>query len=146
MDEVAEVVARAANSLAQRMRAERPRDGLSLSMVGVLSHLDRAGALTPGTLAELQKVEPQTMTRTLSRLEEEGLIDRVPDQDDRRRLRIRLTEAGRGRLDDHLRPRTDWLARRMEERLTPTERELLRLAGELMESLVSWDDDQAVAP
>ncbi|MEV5709864.1 MarR family transcriptional regulator [Actinoallomurus sp. NPDC052274] len=146
MDEVAEVVARAVNGLAQRMRAERPRDGLSLSMVSVLSYLDRAGALTPGTLAELQKVEPQTMTRTLSRLEEEGLIDRVPDQGDRRRLRIRLTESGRRRLDDHLRARTDWLARRMEERLTPAERELLRLAGELMESLVSWDDDQAVAP
>jgi DNA-binding MarR family transcriptional regulator len=146
MDEVAEVVARAANSLAQRMRAERPRDGLTLSMVSVLSHLDRAGPLTAGTLAELQKVEPQTMTRTLSRLEEGGLIDRVPDQADRRRLLIRLTEAGQRRLEDHLRPRADWLADRMKERLTPTERELLRLAGGLMESLASWDGEQVVAP
>jgi DNA-binding MarR family transcriptional regulator len=68
MDDTADVVGRAATSLVQRMRAERPRDGLTLSMVSVLAHLDRAGPLTPGALAELQKVEPQTMTRTLSRL------------------------------------------------------------------------------
>ncbi|MCO6003797.1 MarR family transcriptional regulator [Actinoallomurus purpureus] len=144
MDDTADVVGRAATGLVQRMRAERPRDGLTLSMVSVLSHLDRAGPLTPGALAELQKVEPQTMTRTLSRLEAEGLIDRVPDEIDRRRMRIGLTDAGRRRLAEHLRPRFDWLAQAM-ERLTPTERELLRLAGTLMESLVSWDDP-VVAP
>ncbi|GAA4623057.1 MarR family transcriptional regulator [Actinoallomurus vinaceus] len=144
MENTAEVVFRGATSLAQRMRSERPRDGLTLSMVSVLDHLDRSGPLTPGVLAERQKVEPQTMTRTLTRLEEEGLIDRVPDQADRRRLRIRLTDTGRERLADHLRPRVAWLDQAM-ERLTPTERELLRLAGALMESLASWDDP-AVAP
>ena len=139
MNDAADVVFRGATGLAQRMRAERPRDGLTLSMVSVLSHLDRAGPLTPGALADLQKVEPQTMTRTLTRLEDDGLVSRVPDETDRRRLRIVLTDVGRERMADHLRPRVAWLARAMEE-LTPTERELLRLAGALMESLAVWDD------
>ena len=139
MDDSAEIVFHGATGLAQRMRAERPRDGLTLSMVSVLHHLDRAGPLTPGTLAGLQKVEPQTMTRTLARLEDEHLISRIPDESDRRRLRIALTGEGRERLAAHLRPRIEWLARAM-RRLTPTEREVLRLAGALMESLASFDD------
>lgn len=142
--DAAETVFRGATGLAQRMRAERPRDGLTMSMVSVLAHVDRAGPLTPGRLADLQKVEPQTMTRTLSRLEEQGLVVRVPDEADRRRTRVALTDAGRQRLDDHVRARVGWLARAM-GRLSPTEREVLRLAGTLMEALATWEEPETGA-
>jgi DNA-binding MarR family transcriptional regulator len=134
------VVFRGATGLAQRMRAERPRDGTTLSMISVLSHLYREGSATAGRLAALQRVEPQTMTRTLARLEEDGLISRRPDESDRRQVRIELTEAGRDRFMADVRPRVEWLAAAMES-LSPTEREVLRLAGTLMESLVRWDGD-----
>lgn len=135
-------VFRGATGLAQRMRAERPRDGTTLSMISAMSHLNREGSMTAGRLAALQRVEPQTVTRTLARLEEDGLISRRPDEADRRQVRIELTDAGRERLLADMRPRVEWLAEAMAS-LSPTEREVLRLAGRLMESLVHWDDESA---
>jgi DNA-binding MarR family transcriptional regulator len=128
-----------ATNLAQRMRAERPRDGTTLSMISVLSHLRRAGPLTAGRLAALQRSKPQTLTRTLARLEERGWIVRAPSDADRRQVLLDLTEAGAARLREDLRCRTTWLAHAM-ERLSPTEREVLRLAGTLMTDLATWDD------
>src|SRR5436309_8434231 len=80
-----------ATALAQRMRAERPRDGTTLSMISAMSHLEREGALTAGRLAVLQRAKPQTVTRTLARLAEHGWITRSPVADDRRQILLELT-------------------------------------------------------
>jgi DNA-binding MarR family transcriptional regulator len=128
-----------ATSLAQRMRAERPRDGTTLSMISALSHLEREGPMAAGRLAALQRSKPQTLTRTLARLEERGWIERGSTEADRRQVLIRLTEQGRERLHADMRSRAEWLARAMEA-LSPTEREVLRLAGILMAELATWDD------
>jgi DNA-binding MarR family transcriptional regulator len=146
-DDLPEAAVRAflgATSLAQRMRAERPRDGTTLSMISVLSHLDREGPMTPGRLAALHRAKPQTLTRTLARLEERGWIERDPSDTDRRQVFVRLTERGAGRLYDDMRDRARWLAAAMEG-LSPTEREVLRLAGTLMTDLARWDDVDTVA-
>lgn len=135
-----------ATGLAQRMRAERPRDGTTLSMISALSHLHRAGPMTAGRLAALQRSKPQTLTRTLARLEEKGWIERGSTETDRRQVLLHLTEAGRRRLYADRRSRAAWLARAMET-LSPTEREVLRIAGALMADLASWDDlDRAKDP
>lgn len=128
-----------ATGLAQRMRAERPSDGTTLSMISVLSHLDREGAMAAGRLAALQRSKPQTLTRTLARLEELGWIERGSTEEDRRRPLVRLTERGSARLGEDIRRRAEWLARAMET-LSPTEREVLRLAETLMAELATWDD------
>ncbi len=117
-----------ATGLAQRMRAERPRDGTTLSMLSVLSHLHREGPATAGRLAALQRAKPQTLTRTLARLEELGWIERATSAEDRRRVLLGLTGLGRERLAEDVRLRAAWPARAMAS-LAPTEREVLRLAG-----------------
>jgi DNA-binding MarR family transcriptional regulator len=108
-------------------------------MISALSHLDREGAMTAGRLAALQRAKPQTLTRTLARLEERGWIERGSTDADRRQVLIRLTEQGGDRLYEDMRSRAVWLARAMET-LSPTEREVLRLAGTLMSDLATWDD------
>jgi DNA-binding MarR family transcriptional regulator len=139
MDTV-ETVFHGATALAQRMRAERPRDGTTLSMISAMSHLNREGPMSAGRLAALQRAKPQTVTRTLARLTELGLITRRPGDDDRRRILVELTPAGVERLAADMRPRKAWLEQAMES-LTPTEREVLRLAGELMSKLVTWTEN-----
>jgi DNA-binding MarR family transcriptional regulator len=130
-------VARGVTRLAQRMRAHRPADGnTTFLMTSVLSHLDQQGPMTAGRLADLLRLTPQALTRSLRRLEEEDLISRRPSPDDRRQVHLVLTAAGRTRLAEELRPRAAWLASAM-ERLSPTEREVLRLAAALMEELAS---------
>ncbi len=50
--------------------------------------------LSPGQLAQAQDLSSGAMTSRLDRLEEVGLVRRMPNPDDRRGLLIELTEAG----------------------------------------------------
>jgi len=139
---------RGATRLARRLRMERPEalPELSNLAVSVLGQLHRRGPATPGTLAAAERLRPQSMTRTLAGLERRHLIVRRPDGRDGRRSLLTLTEAGRQALISDMRRRDDWLAGAMACQLTRAERELLRLAGELMERLAESDDASGRAP
>jgi DNA-binding MarR family transcriptional regulator len=141
--ETAGIVRRGASRLARRLRSERPEHGLPLLKLNVLAQLSRRGPLSPGELAVAEHVLPQSLTRTLAGLEADGLITRRMDEHDRRRSSLALTTAGLDALRRDMRRRDAWLARTMAERLTPTECELLRLAGELMERLAEAPDGSA---
>jgi DNA-binding MarR family transcriptional regulator len=49
---------------------------------------------SPGKLAKHEQLSSGAMTNRLDRLEERGLIRRLPDPDDRRGVLVELTEAG----------------------------------------------------
>ena len=51
-------------------------------------------------LADLMHIEPPTLVRHLDRLEADGFVERRPDPDDRRRLLVFVTPAGRRRLTE----------------------------------------------
>jgi DNA-binding MarR family transcriptional regulator len=127
--------------LARRMRLERGDDALSASKLTLLGWLMRKGRLTPTELAALERVRPQSLTRTLASLEEDGLISRLADAGDRRQSLIAITEQGHAALSHDMRQRDTWLATVMTERLSPTEREILRLAAQLMERLAAPDPE-----
>ena len=121
--------------LGRRLRTERPREGVTLQRLALLVHLNRHGSLTPGALAQLENVQPQSLSRALAGLERAGLITRRSDPEDRRRAQLEITEAGIEAVREDMRRRDRWLMEAMSAELTPTERELLRLAGELMQRL-----------
>ena len=69
--------------------------GLSLAKYGVLSKLAEAGEpLNLSTLAERCSCVRSNMTQLIDRLEDEGLVQRVADAQDRRAIRARLTDEG----------------------------------------------------
>lgn len=71
----------------------------------VLSALRRAGepyALTPGTLMTDLLVTSGTMTNRIDRLEEAGLVERIPSPTDRRAVLVVLTPSGLKTVDDAL--------------------------------------------
>jgi DNA-binding PadR family transcriptional regulator len=100
--------------------------------------------MTPGELAAAERIQPQSLTRTLASLSRDQLTTRRPDGDDRRRSRLSITDAGRRALLQDIRQRDSWLALAMAQELTPTERELLRLAAELMGRLAGAEDVTAL--
>jgi MarR family transcriptional regulator for hemolysin len=51
-------------------------------------------------LADHMRIEPPTLVRHLDKLADEGLVERRPDPDDRRVMRVVVTPAGRRRLDE----------------------------------------------
>ncbi|MEP6842971.1 MAG: MarR family transcriptional regulator [Pseudolysinimonas sp.] len=68
---------------------------LGLSHAGlIVLHLLEAGPATQVALAALARVEAQTVSRTIDRLEREGFVERHPDQADRRRRMVERTLAG----------------------------------------------------
>ena len=134
--ETAVALRRASTRLALRLRAERTGDGLGSTGVAVLGQLHRRGSLTATEIAAAERVQPQSLTRVLATLEEQGLISRQQDAGDRRRNTIELTDAGRRLLKDHMKSSDDWLAEAIEERLNPTERAVLGLAAGILDQLL----------
>lgn len=67
--------------------------GISMSVGFILLHIDKEG--TPSTqLGPRMGMEPTSLSRTLRTMEEKGFIRREEDKNDKRVVRIFLTEAG----------------------------------------------------
>jgi DNA-binding MarR family transcriptional regulator len=126
--------------LARRLRAERAAHGLRVlselsdTQMGALATLERHGAMTPGELAEHEKVQPPSMTRVIAVLEQHGLVTRSAHATDKRQVMLTATNAGRELVYQSRRVREAWLAKRLGE-LTPQERAKLRAAAPILEKL-----------
>jgi len=68
---------------------------LSSGRLGVMFRLMRCGDAPLGELAEALDSTPRNITGLVDHLERDGLVERVPDTEDRRSVRARLTEQGR---------------------------------------------------
>lgn len=101
--------------LGRLMRRLRAEHGFSLAQGAVLGRLDREGPQSVSDLAGKERMRPQSMAQTVADLEAEGLVERNPDPDDRRRALLSLTESGRTRILDSRRRREGWLVRAIEE-------------------------------
>ena len=124
--------------LARRLRAERQSEGLepdlSDTQLAALAALERHSAMTPGELADHEKVQPPSMTRVITVLEERGLVMRAPHATDRRQVVLTVTDYGRQVVQQSRKLREAWLAKRLRE-LTPQERSALRAAAPVLEKL-----------
>ena len=124
--------------LARRLRAERLtkglEPGLSDTQIAALAALERHGEMTPGELAEHEKVQPPSMTRVITALQDGGLVMRRPHTTDRRQVMLIVTDRGRAVVQQSRHLREAWLARRLRE-LTPQERATLRAAAPILEKL-----------
>jgi DNA-binding MarR family transcriptional regulator len=122
---------------ARRMRQESD-PSLSPTQTAALATIERRGPLTPSELASIERVQRPTISRVAARLVEAGLVERLPDELDRRGARLRVTDEGRRRLHEVRSRKTAYLAERI-ERLGPEERDLLMRASDLLERLLEED-------
>jgi DNA-binding MarR family transcriptional regulator len=122
--------------LHRRLRTEQAEasPALSPACVGVMALLYREGDHTVGQLAQAERVQPPSMTRTVGCLEADGLVERRPHPTDGRQVVITLAEHGREVLLADRARRDAWLARRLTE-LPADELELLRRAAPILERL-----------
>jgi DNA-binding MarR family transcriptional regulator len=95
-------VTRLARHLDLARRTAFAQHGLETWEFDVLSALRRAGPpyeLSPGRLIRETMVTSGTMTNRVDRLAAQGLVERLPDPEDRRGVLVRLTASGRSRVD-----------------------------------------------
>ncbi len=81
-------------------RAIEQRMGISLAQLFVLQQLAEHPAESLNELAERTATHQSSVSVVVRRLVEAGLVTRTAAADDRRRVQIALTDAGRARLAD----------------------------------------------
>jgi DNA-binding MarR family transcriptional regulator len=121
--------------LGQLIRRLRAEHHFPLAHGTVLGRLDREGAQSVSDLAMAERMRPQSMAQTVADLEDEGLVARSPDPDDRRRALVTLTPEGQAALHAERRRREGWLARAIAEDLSVEHQELLGDAVALLRRL-----------
>ena len=105
-------------------RTERARRKL----LGAIA--EREPATLKQVAAALRRGEP-AVSRSVDSMVRAGLIDRAPDPENRRRLAMRLSEAGRRELDD--RPKTGGALESKLGRLAHSELRAIERAVEILE-------------
>lgn len=99
-------------------------DQASLPQLRVLTLMEKRGSLTLGGVAAALGVHPSNATRMCDRLVVAGYVDRQDDPDDRRQLRLTLTDAGHRLVESVMSHRRTAVARAMAE-MAPEDRALL---------------------
>ncbi|MEV5540831.1 MarR family transcriptional regulator [Saccharopolyspora shandongensis] len=120
--------------LNRRLRAQSTDSKITLSQLSALSCLHKAGALTPGELAAREGVQPPSMTRVISALEDAGLVARRPHPTDGRQAIVELTEAGQARIEEEVSIRERWLDQQLAD-LSEEDRRVLFQAAEIIDRL-----------
>ncbi len=106
--------------LARRLRRERTSDALTPSQMAVLATLLREGPMSPGELAEVERVQPPSMTRILHSLRTAGLVLRTAHPTDGRQVIYTATDAAQTMVERDRKRRDQWLLHRL-ELLNPAE-------------------------
>jgi DNA-binding MarR family transcriptional regulator len=123
---------------ARRMRQEAlggERGALSPTLTAALATIEHHGPLTPSELADRERVKRPTATRSVARLEAEGLVARTPDPADGRASLVSTTAAGRALLKRIRGRKNAYIARRLRD-LEADEVATLERAAEILERML----------
>lgn len=114
----------------------RDDSGITIDQWGALKILHEChDSLSNGDLSRRMLKDQPTVTRIVDILVRENLVQRVSDTKDRRRLRIRLTAAGRHKITN-IGPLVQNIRADLSSGMTDTDRQaLLRILGKLNDTI-----------
>ena len=124
-------------TLARALRQET-HGHFTPTQLSVFGSIYRHGPITLSALAARERLSAPTITKVVSVLEQQGIIDRISDPDDRRVCRVAVNAAGRRWADAHRAQRDAWLADQM-ARLTAKELATVTAAIPVLEKLIHDD-------
>ena len=133
-EETASRLRLAVTRLARRLR-QTSTEGITSSQMSALSIVDHAGPLTISDLAAIENVQPPTISRIVSSLEDRGWVARVADPADRRVALVQVTPKARRELARLRGERNAYLARRLAA-LEPHELDAILTALPALERLL----------
>ena len=132
-------VTRLARILRQQEEA-RPTPAAAAALATIV----RDGPISLGDLALAERVSPSTITKIVSRLESDGVIERVIDPSDRRVHRVQLSPEGRRSIDLYRTRRNAWLSDQLAS-LDAEHRDRIGAAVELLERLTASEGADPVS-
>jgi DNA-binding MarR family transcriptional regulator len=125
----------------RELRREARAVGISPEQVSLLVAIKYTPGIGVRELAARERVSPPAMTKHADRLERDGLVERTPSADDRRRVGLTLTDEGQRVLRRVRSRRTAWLASRL-GKLTPAELAAVEAAVEPLSHLLHEDENR----
>ena len=134
-DELAARLRVAVTRLNRKLR-QQSLAGLSPAQASALGMVNKLGSPTLGELAAAEQVQPPTVTRLVTSMENAGLLAKETDGADRRVVRVRITAEGRRTLQRIRTLKNAFLTRRLAA-LDPAELALALDLTRLLEHLVA---------
>ncbi|MEU2872190.1 MarR family transcriptional regulator [Streptomyces olivoreticuli] len=127
--------------LRARLRSESGQHatGLTATQLGVLASVVREGPVTAARLAALEHVSAQSIAQSLAVLKAAGLVHSEPDPQDGRKKLMSADRSATELVEKLLAGRASFLARAIDQVLSPDERHDLEKAVELLERLAAAD-------
>jgi DNA-binding MarR family transcriptional regulator len=127
---------------AARVLRQFGHDGISTTQNTALAMIDKAGPLTVGELAAIERIARPTASAVVNKLEELKYVRRLDDPADGRICRVELTASGRNHLKTTRTLRTDWLVDLLAG-CGPAELESLQTALKLLDMISEVPDEAA---
>lgn len=122
------------------MRGKSEQIGLKNGYRQILFHLSRGDFSTQHELVRESHLSAPTVSVALVKMEQEGLVTRVSDDNDARAVRVSLTERGR-ELDQILKQTIASVDKSMTDCLDEAEKKTLKsLLWKMRESVISRED------
>jgi len=130
--------------LHRRVRQHGPQ-GLSSSQASTLASVETLGPVRLGDLAAHEGVTAPTQSRLVGSLEQQGLLRRTPDAEDRRATLLAITAQGRRQLDQLRGERSAFLVGQLGA-LSDEQRSALVSALEALEVLAETSAADPISP
>lgn len=115
-----------------------PERTYSMTEIETIAHLARNSSLLPSELAALTKVRTQSMSQILKEMEAQGIVQRTPSVNDKRKVYISLTPNGMELVKKAQYHKDEWLKGVIEQSLSDSERELLKRALPVLQKLTEF--------
>ncbi|GGA97110.1 MarR family winged helix-turn-helix transcriptional regulator [Puia dinghuensis] len=123
--------------LVKLLRRQTRNDAqLSLTERSTLGLLYPDAQLAPSDIARTEKVTTQSMSQVINHLAELSYIEKTPSGEDKRKVLLSLTAAGKAYVEQIRQDKQEWLARAMQEKLTPAEKDTLAAALNILTKLI----------
>lgn len=114
----------------------RNQEMLSLTERSCMGLLYQHGELLPSELAQIEKVTTQSMSQVISHLHDLKLIDKTPSGEDKRKVRLSLTQAGKQYIEQSRQEKQEWMAQVLHEKVSEKEKQVLQEALIILSKLV----------
>jgi DNA-binding MarR family transcriptional regulator len=127
VSDLLQLFTRASKLLREESDRAMAEHGVRVGQNIILEALWETDGLTPGELAARQGLSTPTVVQTATRMQEADLLERRPDPDDARLVRLYLSEHGRA-VEKAVKRARAGVARRATAALTAAEGDALRAA------------------
>lgn len=145
-DEILRALRRIIRKISEHSRQLSRDAGLTVPQLLCLRAIGEAEATSEVTVASVSaavQLSPATVSRILDRLENSGLIKRERRSDDRRKVGLTLTEAGRQKAENVPTPLQEQFTQRLQALPDEEQAQLLGTLQKIVEMMEASDLDAA---